>query len=366
MADSSKKTPYYDLHVKAGAKIVDFAGYLMPIQYHSINDEHIKVRQKVGMFDLSHMGEFKVSGNDTLRFLQKMTVNDVSSLEKNQVHYSCMCYPDGGIVDDLLVYNRGDHYLLVVNAACLEKDFEWLKSHLEGDVKLENISDDIGLLAIQGPVAESVLAKMTDYNLEEMEFYWSDEAEISGEKVLFSRTGYTGEDGFEIYHKPEIAEKLWNAALESGKEYDIEPVGLGARDSLRLEMKYPLYGNDIDKTTNPIEAGLSWIVKLEKDDFIGKDAIRKVKDDKPSRKLVCIELKERAIPRKGYKIFHEGSEVGVVTSGIYSPILGKGICLGYVPRKKSKSGREVEIEIRSKMIPAEIVKPPFYKEYSHK
>lgn len=365
MADA-KKTPYYQKHVEAGAKIVEFAGYLMPIQYVSINQEHLKVRKSVGMFDLSHMGEFRVTGKDALAFLQKMTVNDVSSLEVNQVHYTCMCYPDGGIVDDLLIYNRGDHYFLVVNAACIDKDFDWIHSHLEGDVKLENLSDEIGLLAIQGPVAENVVQKMTDYNLSEMQFYWSDEAVFAGEKLLFSRTGYTGEDGFEIYHPPHLGEKLWDAAMQAGKEFEIEPIGLGARDSLRLEMKYMLYGNDIDQTTNPIEAGLSWIVKLDKGDFIGSDVIQKVKDEKPSRRLVAFELNEKGIPRHGYDIFGENGAMGKVTSGIFSPVLNKGIGLGYVTRKESKAGRVINIDVRGKKIPATIIKPPFYKEFTHK
>ena len=362
----AKKTPFYQKHVDAGAKLVEFAGYSMPIQYKSINAEHLKVRNSVGMFDLSHMGEFKVSGNDALVFLQKMTVNDVGTLEKNQVHYTCMCYPEGGIVDDLLIYNRGDHYYLVVNAACLDKDYEWLSSHLEGDVRLENVSDETGLLAIQGPNAEKVMEKITDFDLSKMEFYWSAEAEIAGEKALFSRTGYTGEDGFEIYLRPEIAEKLWDAVVEAGQEFEIEPIGLGARDSLRLEMKYMLYGNDIDETTNPIEAGLSWIVKLEKGDFIGSDVIRRVKDEKPSRRLVAFKMEDKAIPRKGYKIVRDGSEVGIVTSGIFSPSLETGIGLGYVPRKISKSKNSLDIEIRGKLYPAVVVKPPFYKEFSHK
>ncbi|HEQ99949.1 MAG TPA: glycine cleavage system aminomethyltransferase GcvT [candidate division Zixibacteria bacterium] len=360
----AKKTPYYDNHVKAGAKIVEFAGYLMPIQYNSINSEHLKVRNSVGMFDLSHMGEFKVSGSDALDFLQMMTVNDVSELANNQVHYTCMCYPDGGIVDDLLIYCRDDYYLMVVNAACLEKDLEWLKDNLEGRVHLEDLSEQTGLLAIQGPQAEKVLANMTDYDLSKLEFYWSDEAEIAGEKVLFSRTGYTGEDGFEIYHRPEIAGKLWDAALEAGEQFGIEPIGLGARDSLRMEMKYMLYGNDIDETTNPVEAGLSWIVKLDKGHFIGRDAIAEVKNNKPKRRLVCFELESKGIPRHGYKIYYAGEEVGHVTSGMYSPVLEKGIGLGYVPRERSKSGREIEIEIRGRRLPATIVKPPFYKDGS--
>jgi aminomethyltransferase len=366
MTSEPKKTPYFEQHEKFGAKIVEFAGYMMPIQYKSINAEHLRVRKSVGIFDLSHMGEFRVTGRDALGFLQKVTVNDVAALAENQVHYSCMCYPEGGIVDDLLVYNRGDHYYLVVNAACLDKDFEWLSSHIEGDVKLENLSDQTGLLAIQGPEAEKVMSKLTDYDLSQLAFYWSAMGKVVGEEALFSRTGYTGEDGFEIYHPPEMADKLWAAVCEAGREFDIEPIGLGARDSLRLEMKYMLYGNDIDQTTNPIEAGLSWIVKLDKDDFIGKDPILKMKEEKPPRRLVAFRLDQKAIPRHGYKIFSEGAEIGRVTSGIFSPTLEAGIGLGYVPRKLSKAGRQFEIEIRGKLLTATVVKPPFYKEFTHK
>jgi len=366
MSGTAKPTPYYEQHLKAGAKMVEFAGYLMPIQYRSINEEHLKVRSSVGIFDLSHMGEFRVSGPGALRFLQKMTVNDVSALQPNQVQYSCMCYPEGGIVDDLLVYHRGDHYYLVVNAACLDKDFAWLESHLERDVRLENLSDDTGLLAIQGPQAEMVMAKLTDFDLSSMPFYWAADHHVIGEQVLFSRTGYTGEDGFEIYHPPHLAGKIWQAALEAGREYDIEPIGLGARDSLRLEMKYMLYGNDIDQTTNPIEAGMSWIVKVEKGDFIGRDAIIRAKEGNLSRRLVAFVLNEKGIPRHGYLIFADGREIGRVTSGIFSPVLQKGIALGYVLREFSKAGTEFEVEIRGKKIPATVVKPPFYKEYTHK
>jgi len=366
MTTTVKKTPYYSQHLASNAKMVEFAGYLMPVQYRSITEEHLKVRKSVGIFDLSHMGEFKVSGADALSFLQKMTVNDVAALESDQVQYTCMCYPDGGIVDDLLIYNRGDHYILVVNAGCLEKDYKWLSSHLKGDVTLENLSEQIGLLAIQGPEAEKVMAKLTDYNLSEMPFYWSAEAKVTGQTVLFSRTGYTGEDGFEIYHTSELGPKLWQAAMDAGAEFDIEPIGLGARDSLRLEMKYMLYGNDIDSTTNPVEAGLSWIIKLEKDDFIGRDVIAKIKDEKPERKFIAFTLNEKAIPRKGYAIYRDNEKVGQVTSGIFSPALKAGIGMGYVPRKGYKIGKEIDIEIRGKKIPATIVKAPFYKEFSHK
>jgi glycine cleavage system T protein (aminomethyltransferase) len=366
MSAEAKKTPYYDRHVEAGAKIAEFAGYLMPIQYSSITSEHMRVRKSVGIFDLSHMGEFRVTGNDALNFLQRVTVNDVSALQQDQVQYTCMCYPEGGIVDDLLIYYMRDHYFLVVNAACLEKDFDWLTSQIEGDVKLENLSDDIGLLAIQGPEAEKVMSRLTDHDLSTMEFYWSAEAEIVGENVLFSRTGYTGEDGFEIYHPPHLGDKLWSAVLEAGKDFEIEPIGLGARDSLRLEMKYMLYGNDIDKDTNPIEAGLSWIVKLDKSDFIGKEPIAQMKDEKPSRRLIAFQLKEKGIPRHGYKICSNSEQIGMVTSGTFSPSLEIGLGLGYVNRKFSKIGREFEIEIRGRQIPAVVVKPPFYKEFTHK
>ena len=273
-----KKTPFYDIHLKKGAKVVEFAGFYMPIQYRSIMEEHRKVRNKVGMFDLTHMGEFEVWGKDALAFLQKCTTNDVSKLETYQVQYNCMCYPDGGIVDDLLVYKLPDHYFLVVNASNIDKDFNWLNEHTFGDVKLKNISDETALLAIQGPLAEKVLKKLTSLDLSKLRFYWATKGKVVGEEILFSRTGYTGEDGFELYIPPHLAEKFWKAVEEAGKEFEIEPIGLGARDSLRLEMKYMLYGNDIDQTTNPLEAGIGWIVKLDKDDFIGKEPTVKLKE----------------------------------------------------------------------------------------
>ncbi|MBD3169228.1 MAG: glycine cleavage system aminomethyltransferase GcvT [candidate division Zixibacteria bacterium] len=362
----SKKTPFYNIHIDAGAKMVDFAGYKMPIQYKSITAEHLRVRETVGAFDLSHMGEFFVSGGKALDFLQMMTVNDVSALEEYQVQYTAMCYPDGGIVDDLLVYRLPDKYMLVVNAANIDKDFAWLEEHLIDNVTLHNASDDFGLIAIQGPDAQKVMEKMTDINLDDIQFYYSAEGDVAGHKMIFSRTGYTGEDGFELYIKPDICPELWEAAMKSGAEFDIEPIGLGARDSLRLEMKYALYGNDIDQTTNPIEAGLGWICKPEKGDFIGRDAVVRMKEEKPPRKLVCFELQERGIPRHGYKILNDEKEIGDVTSGIFSPSLQKGIGLGYVPRKLSKSGREIQIEIRNKPTPATIVKPPFYKDGTHR
>jgi aminomethyltransferase len=358
-----KKTAFYNIHEKAGAKIVEFAGYLMPIQYRSITEEHKRVRKSVGLFDLSHMGEFVVSGHGARQFVQQAVTNDINTLEDGQVMYTAMCYPDGGIVDDLLIYNLGDIIYLVVNASNIDKDFAHLDSlRKSDDVRLENISDQTALLAIQGPDAEKVLAKMTDYDLPSLKFYWAATAKIAGVEMLFSRTGYTGEDGFELYMEPQHAERLWNEAMEAAREFDGEAIGLGARDSLRLEMKYALYGNDIDKTTNPLEAGLGWVVKLDKGDFVGRDALMKVKEvGGPKRKNIAFELKEKGFPRQHYPIVIDGKKAGEVTSGTFSPMLEKGIGSGYVPSECSKIGTGIGIEIRDKVISAEIVKPPFYK-----
>lgn len=361
-----KKTPFYEFHLKNNAKIVEFAGFLMPIQFKGIMEEHRRVRSTVGLFDITHMGEFEVWGKDSLFFLQKVTTNDVSKLEINQVQYTCMCYDDGGIVDDLLVYRLPTHYMLVVNAANIDKDFTWLEDHLLGDVKLKNVSDETALLALQGPEAENVLSQITDVDLSNLRFYWATFAAVAGIDMIFSRTGYTGEDGFELYTTPENAESLWYALIEAGKEFDIEPIGLAARDSLRLEMKYMLYGNDIDQTTNPLEAGLGWIVKLDKGDFIGKEPILEMKTNGVKRKLVPFVLKEKSFPRKGYEIHKNNKKIGDLTSGTFSPSLEKGIGLGYVAVEHSKKGEELDIIIRGKAQKAEIIKPPFYKNFTHK
>ncbi len=356
-----KRTPYTDFHIANGAKMVPFAGFYMPVQYRGIIEEHRAVRNNVGLFDLSHMGEFAVSGPAALDFLQKTTTNDVSALEKNQIHYNCMIKPDGGIVDDLLVYNLSDHYMLVVNAANIDKDFAWLESHLIDGATLVNRSDEFSLLAIQGPNAQKLLQTLTDYNLDDVPYYWSAEADIAGKQILFSRTGYTGEDGFELYIPNADGIHLWNAITDAGRQFDMALIGLGARDSLRLEMKMTLYGNDIDETTNPLEAGLGWIVKLDKGDFIGSDAIAKVKAEKPSRRLVGLTFADKCIPRQGYKVFSGDTEVGVVTSGAMSPSLEIPIAMAYVPRRLSRPGSNVEVEIRGRRFMAEIIKPPFYK-----
>jgi aminomethyltransferase len=360
------RTPFHDFHVDAGARMVDFAGFRMPVQYKGITAEHLAVRDNIGLFDLSHMGEFEVTGSDALAFLQKTTTNDVSALaEPGTIQYSCMTLEDGGIVDDLLVYRLQDRYMLVVNAANIRKDFDWLSSHLEGEVQLVDRSQDIGLLAIQGPNAEGLMAELTDFDLSTMPYYAATVAPVAGVDVLFSRTGYTGEDGFELYISNDKCTELWAAVTKAGSEHGMELIGLGARDTLRLEMKMALYGNDIDETTTPIEAGLAWIVRLNKE-FIGRDVIARQREEKPDRRLVCLELDGRAVPRPGFAIVDGEKEVGRVTSGTFSPSLQKPIALAYVPRTDSKSGSVVEIDIRGKRLPATVVKPPFYKNASHK
>jgi len=365
-ATDAKKTPFYDRHIAAGAKMVEFAGYLMPVQYQSIIAEHQAVRKSVGMFDLSHMGEFVVRGPGALAFLQKMTTNDVAALEDYKIQYSLLCYEDGGIVDDLLVYQFPDRYFLVVNGVNIEKDFAWLSAHLPEDVKLENISDQIGLLAIQGPKAQEVMAQLTSFDLDSLGYYRSAEAEVCGRKILFSRTGYTGEDGFELYVSPADAGTLWDRTITAGQPFNIARVGLGARDSLRLEMKFSLYGNDIDRTTNPIEAGLGWVVKPDKGDFVGREPILRMKAEKPARKLVALEMREKAIPRRGYRVTRNGAEVGVITSGTHSPSLDKGIAMAYIRREYTKQKTELSVEIRGRSFACEVIKPPFYKNGSHR
>ena len=356
-----QKTGFYDIHQKLGAKIVEFAGYYMPIQYKGIIQEHKRVRETVGLFDVSHMGEFVVKGENALDFLQKITINDVSALQVNQVQYSAMCYENGGIVDDLLVYRLPDHYLMVVNASNLDKDFEWAQQHLLPNVTLENISDECSLLALQGPDAVAVLQKLTDVELDKIKFYWLASGTVAGVDMMISRTGYTGEPGFELCFPKEYSEKVWEAIMQAGQEFDIEPIGLGARDTLRLEMKYCLYGNDIDATTHPLEAGLGWITKLNKGDFIGKDAIVSAKEQGIGRKLVGFELDDKGFPRHGYTIVKDGNEIGFVTSGTVSPMLNKGIGMAYVSSEFAAVGTTIDIKIRNSNVPATVVKTPFYQ-----
>ncbi len=355
-----KRTPLYDKHVSLGAKIVPFAGFEMPVLYTGIKDEHSAVRNNVGLFDVSHMGEFIVSGDDAHDYLQRLTLNDVSSLAIGQAQYSAMCNENGGIMDDLIVYRFEDQYMLVVNASNLEKDYNWLHNHLSGDVLLKDGSDEIALVALQGPNARKLLETIGMNSATSLKFYHHEQVAYLGYELTLARTGYTGELGFELYGSPESIRLVWDQLLENGKSLGIQPVGLGARDTLRMEMKYCLYGNDIDETTDPYEAGLGWITKLDKGDFIGRDAI---KDRKSmlSRRLVCFEMNERAVPRNGYQIFSGENIVGIVTSGTQSPSLQKGIGLAYINLPHAKSGSEIEVDIRGQRKSAVIVKPPFYK-----
>lgn len=362
--ESLKRTAFYDIHAALGAKIVPFAGYEMPVSYKGIVAEHTAVRERVGLFDVSHMGEVTVRGEGALEFVQKITVNDASALAEGQAQYSAMCRPDGGIVDDLLVYRRAaNDFLLVINASTAAKDFAWMEQNLVPNVTLENRSDDYSLLAVQGPRALETVQKLTDTKLDAIEYYHFATGTIAGEQAIISRTGYTGEVGFELYisSDKEVSERVWNAIMEAGAEFGIEPAGLGCRDTLRLEMGYCLYGNDIDESTNPIEAGLGWITKLDKGEFNGRDVLAKVKEEKPRRRLVGFEMGDRAIPRQHYRIVAEGREVGEVTSGTSSPSLGKGIGMGYVETAYAKTGTPIAIVIRDKEVPATVVKMPFLK-----
>lgn len=355
------KTKFNEIHKKLGGKLVDFAGFEMPVQYSSIIEEHKAVRSSVGVFDVSHMGEIFIRGEKAFDFVQNITTNDVAKLELGNVQYSAMCYEDGGIVDDLLVYKISDtEYLLVVNGANLQKDYEWMKSNNPFNVQIDNESDEYSLLAVQGPNSNKVVSKICNSPVE-MKYYSFIKAKCAGVDMIVSRTGYTGELGYELYFKGDesVAEHVWNALFEAGKDEGIIAAGLGCRDSLRLEMGYCLYGNDIDKTTNTIEAGLGWITKLKKGEFIGKDALAKVKEEGPARKLVALTSSEKAFPRHGYEISADGKIIGHITSGTVSPILEKPIAMAYVEAAYSKLGTKVNFVIRKKEIPAEVVKLPF-------
>jgi len=356
-----KKTALYDTHVSRGAKMVEFGGFLMPVQYRGIIEEHRKVRTTVGVFDVSHMGEFEIRGSGALNFLQRMTINDAATLDVNQAQYSAMCYPHGGIVDDLIVYRLADHYMLVVNAGNLQKDFDWLQQHVDGNTQLINISDETSLLAVQGRHAQATLQKLTKMDLSAIKYYWFAQGEMAGVPVFISRTGYTGEDGFEVGFPAYHSKKMWDAIFEAGAPFDIEPIGLGARDTLRLEMKFCLYGNDIDETTLPIETGLGWITKLDKGDFFGREPIAKMKAGGIPRTLVGFEVDGRAIARHGYPILKDGKTIGKVTSGTFSPSLEKAIGLGLIETAHNQIGAEISIDARGRMAGARIVKTPFYR-----
>jgi len=358
-----KNTALTHIHEALGAKMVPFAGYNMPVQYEGINIEHETVRNSVGVFDVSHMGEFYLKGKNALALIQKVTSNDASLLHDGKVQYSCMPNKDGGIVDDLLVYRIGnEEYMLVVNASNIEKDWNWISSHNTFGVEMINNSDEMSLLAIQGPDAAEAMQSLTKLDLFKMKYYNFEIGTFAGvENVIVSATGYTGSGGFEIYFKNDNAEKIWNAVFKAGEKFGIKPIGLAARDTLRLEMGFCLYGNDINDTTSPIEAGLGWITKFTKD-FINSENLKKQKEEGIVNKLIAFEISDKGIPRHGYEIVNDKGEIiGEVTSGTMSPSLKKGIGMGYVPKELSKIGSEIFIQVRNKAIPAVVVKLPFYK-----
>jgi len=364
MNQALRRTPLADEHVDLGGKMVDFGGWFMPVHYGSQVEEHQAVRERVGLFDVSHMGEVRVQGKDTLAYLSHLTVNDPYNLEDGQAQYTAMLYPEGTVVDDLLIYRIGaEECLLVINAANIEKDFTWMLHHIgEFDVVLENESDRTGQIAIQGPLAEKVLQKLAAPGLADLGYYRFRQETIEGMPVLVSRTGYTGEDGFECYLPADHTVKLWKMLLEAGRDEGIQPAGLGARDTLRLEARMHLYGQDMDQTTTVLEAGLGWITKFKKPaDFIGKEALLAQKKAGLDRKLIGFEVTGRGIARHGYPVVDGDREIGHVTSGTHSPTLKKSIGLAYLPRGMAKSGTEFQIRIRNKVVPAVVVKGPFYQ-----
>jgi len=358
-----KNTALTDKHIQLGAKMVPFAGYNMPVQYAGINAEHETVRKGVGVFDVSHMGEFILKGDKALDLIQRVTSNDACKLYDGKVQYSCLPNQDGGIVDDLLVYRIDDKtYMLVVNASNIEKDWNWISKFNTESVDMKDISDRTSLLAVQGPKAAEALQSLTDIDLGSMEYYTFKKGKFAGiDNVLLSATGYTGAGGFEIYVDNKDAEQLWNAVFKAGEPFGIKPIGLGARDTLRLEMGFCLYGNDIDDATSPLEAGLGWVTKFSKE-FTNSAALQQQKQDGIQRKLVGFEMIDRGIPRHDYEIVDaDGNTIGKVTSGTQSPSLQKAIGMGYVKNEFAKEGSEIFINIRDNRIKAKVVKPPFYK-----
>ncbi|HLX58766.1 MAG TPA: glycine cleavage system aminomethyltransferase GcvT [Ktedonobacteraceae bacterium] len=362
-AASLKRTPLYEEHRALGARLVEFSGWEMPVQYSSILDEHRAVRTRAGLFDVSHMGEFKVEGPDALAYLQYLVPNDVSRLAIHQALYTQLCLPDAGTIDDLLVYRLAENrYMLVVNAGNIDKDFAWAEQQSRNfDVTLANQSDATALLALQGPEAQSILQPLTGVDLGSIAYYHFEQGAVDGIDCIISRTGYTGEDGFELYCASGDAAKLWRDLLAAGKEGGLLPAGLGARDTLRLEAGYCLYGHELDEETNPLEAGLSWTIKLNKGEFIGHDALAKIKEQGVKRKLVGIEMVDRGVCRGGYAIYADGEQIGALTSGAPSPILNKNIGMGYVEAARAVPGTAVHIDIRGKHTAAQIVALPFYK-----
>ncbi len=358
-----KNTALTQIHESLGAKIVPFAGYNMPVQYEGVTAEHLAVRNSIGVFDVSHMGEFHLKGKNALALIQKITTNDASKLSIGKVQYTCMPNETGGIVDDLLIYRLDENeYMLVVNASNIQKDWDWISQHNDLDVQMTNSSEGMSLLAVQGPNAAKAMQSLTQVNLETMKYYTFEVGKFAGEEnILISATGYTGSGGFEIYMPNKSAVSIWEAIFKAGESYQIKPCGLASRDTLRLEMGFCLYGNDIDDTTSPIEAGLGWITKFTKD-FVSSETFKQQKEQGVTKKLVAFEMQKRAIPRQGYEIVNaQGTQIGRVTSGTMSPCLEKGIGMGYVTKEYWKADSEIFILIRNKTVLAKVVKLPFYK-----
>lgn len=356
-----KRTPLYDTHRSLGARLIEFGGWEMPVQYSGILSEHRAVRARVGLFDLSHMGEIEVSGPGALAVCQELLVSDLARVQLGQAHYSVLCYPDGGTVDDVIVYRTAEnHYLFCVNAANSEKDFEWMQTHNQGRAEVRNRSDEYALIAVQGPRAATALQRLMTLDLSQIRRYWCSTGEVGGVPALVARTGYTGEDGFELFVPASLAVTAWNACLDAGQHEGIIPVGLGARDTLRLEAGYLLYGNDIDAQTTPLEAGLHRLVKFSKDTFIGRDALVRQQTQGLSRQLIGLVMSEPGVPRHGYALWHGEHPIGRVTSGSQSPTLGIGIALGYVPPMYATTGTPVEVEIRGRRAHGQVADRPFY------
>lgn len=366
MTDGSamKRTPLNERHKELGAKMVEFGGWEMPVQYTGIIDEHTATRTAAGLFDISHMGQINVGGPDALPFLQSIATQDVATIHEGLANYSLMCYPDGGIVDDIFIYHLPDRYLVVVNASNADKDFAWMREHV-GDfaVEIENISDQTTMLALQGPRAEAILARVADVDAAAIPFHGVTAGTLLGHvPAIIARTGYTGEDGFELFFANEYAGSVWNGLLEEGHDDGLKPIGLGARDSLRFEPKLALYGHEISEAVNPYEAGLGWVVKLDKGPFLGREALQRVKAEGPRRKLVGLEMIGRGIARGGYRVATpDGDDVGEVTSGMPAPTLGKNLALALVRADVARAGTELDVVIRGKPVRARVVKTPFYQ-----
>jgi aminomethyltransferase len=357
-----RETPLHACHVEAGARLVDFAGWEMPVQYAGVIDEHRAVRERAGLFDVSHMGEVRVRGAAAESFLDSLTPNNVARLKSGRAHYSGLLNERGTYLDDILIYRMDqEDFLVVVNAANVDKDFEWIRSHAGRDVEVTNVSDEYALLALQGPRAVDILAALTDTDLTTLRYYGFAVGEVGGNEAIISRTGYTGEDGFELYVAPDHAAALWTLLLQQGEAHGIAPAGLGARDTLRLEAAMALYGHELDEETTPWEAGLNWVVKMGKGDFIGREALERQQEEGVPRRLVGFEVTSRGIAREGHAILANGQEAGMVSSGTFSPTFEKALGMAYVASEASAPGTELQIEVRKRLLDARVVEMPFYR-----